>query len=174
MQTTCGTGYCGFVAAAARSTASDQDPLVAALTDGEAGTRRGAARTVADRGVAAAIPALVRLAEADPDDDVRVEAVLALDRLGYVDPVLEDGLPESVRREVEDRRRAAGRPFGLTWRRVRGMLIAVVVVVALLAFEFGSAVVSTAWQAALVGALLVILGAEQLVRSARQAKRAER
>jgi ascorbate-specific PTS system EIIC-type component UlaA len=54
------------------------------------------------------------------------------------------------------------------------MLIAVVVVVALLAFEFGSAVVSTAWQAAIVGVLLVILGAEQLVRPARQAKRAER
>ena len=49
MQMTCGTGYCGDVAAAASSTESDQDPLVAALTDGEAGTRRGAARTSTGR-----------------------------------------------------------------------------------------------------------------------------
>ena len=123
------------------------------LRDEDPDARLAAVRALADIGDPAATPTLVRLAEDDPDDEVRVEAVIALDRLGYVDPVLDDGLPRTVREEVEDRRRGRGRPLGLTWRRVRRSLVALTLLALGFAIDLGFASLALLAAAVIVGLL---------------------
>jgi len=117
----------GVVAAAAKGRLDLTEIVPLALADPAPDVRAAGARAAGAGAVALAHDTLLRLAATDEDADVRMEAIVALERLGYDYPQLAADLPEHARRRLPELRRIVRRPFGITWRRTGGYVLGLVV-----------------------------------------------